>query len=163
MGQIDCGSASVLWACLCGCTSPMLKVIFTPLGGPTGGTSPRLFKTGECECVFHIRGADSASLAMPTGGLEVLWCCWCNWPWVYCLVRVGKGDTVGRLLMYQTQNPDTTGPHQAATVFPLLGFVCVFVVFYFLFWSPSCTFSSSPHLLQVTTGDSAVNQGLEQD
>lgn len=127
------------------------------------GRAPTSLRQGNAS-VFHIWGADSASLVMSTGGLEVMWCCWCNWPWVYCLIWVRKGDTAGRRLTpAQTQNPDRTGPHQAVTVFPLLGFVCEFVDFYFLFWSPCCALSSSPHLLQVTTVDSTVNQGLVQD
>lgn len=145
----------------------MLKVIFTPLGGPTGGASPHLFKTGECECVFHIRGG---WLSLPgeaywgTGG-DVVEVCWCNWPWVYCLIRVRKGDTLGRLLTYQPRHRTQTGLG-LTKLSPCSRFwvLCVCLWFFiFSFGLQVAPFSSSPHLLQETTGDSTVNQGLEQD
>lgn len=40
---------------------------------------------------------------------------------------------------------------------------CVCVVFFSLSRTPGCTFSSSPHLLQPTTGETTFNQDLEQD
>lgn len=84
-----------------------------------------------------------------------MWCCWLNGPrpWV-CSVPVA-GQERG--------SSGTTAPRDTEPRQELVSPSNVFVGFFFLSWSLGCTSSSSPHLLQVTTGATTFNQGLAQD